>query len=478
MRSSIGLALAVAVGIGAAVASCGPKNNAGHGGSNGNGDGGTVGGGNGDGGGGNGACVGLQCQQMSCPGGGTTTLTGKVYAPNGTLPLYNAIVYIPNATPMPFPEGVTCDRCSGSVSGDPVVQTLTDATGSFTLTNVPVGANIPLVIQLGKWRRQVTIPSVPGCTSTPLDAGMTRLPKDHTEGDIPKMAIVTGSADPLECLLLKIGISPTEIQEPAANTRIAFFKGDHSPGTTMSGNTPKGTTLYGNMATLMQYDVVMLPCEGSQYDQSAGRDNISSYLNAGGRVFTTHYSYDWLTYASSPFNKITKTPAGSGLWKVGQPDYYDDTIVAPLVTSFPKGMAFAQWLTAAGAMSPMGMLNIVQGRHDITDVDPKYAQDWIDYDFSTPPTGVTNKNGGPGVMHLTFNTPLDAQPDDMGVPQYCGRAVFSDFHVTADALDGKGTTFPTNCKSQDPLTDQEKALAFMLFDLSSCVQSDQMPPIP
>jgi hypothetical protein len=65
----------------------------------------------------------------------------------------------------------------------------------------------------------------------------------------------------------------------------------------------------------------------------------------------------------------------------------------------------------------------------------------------------------------------------MGAPLYCGRAVFSDFHVTADALQGMKKTFPTDCKA-DPLTDQEKALAFMLFDLSSCVQSDQTNPIP
>src|SRR5689334_13818030 len=88
--------------------------NAGHGGGGGNGGGGpaptcTA----------NGAC------QVSCTGGGTTTLTGKVYAPNGTLPLYNAIVYVPSRTPDPVTAGATCDRCSGTVSGNPIVQTLT-----------------------------------------------------------------------------------------------------------------------------------------------------------------------------------------------------------------------------------------------------------------------------------------------------------------------------------------------------------------
>jgi len=54
------------------------------------------------------------------------------------------------STPTPFTDGVTCDRCSGSVSGNPIAITTTDASGSFTLTNVPVGANIPLVIQQKK----------------------------------------------------------------------------------------------------------------------------------------------------------------------------------------------------------------------------------------------------------------------------------------------------------------------------------------
>ncbi len=488
------LSLAVAsFGIGGMLLSCGPHNDSGHGGAGGTGGGGAGSSGGGSGGsdaGMNSGCVGLQCQQMDCPGGATTTLTGKVYAPNGTLPLFNAIVYVPNTTPAAFTDGVSCDRCNGEVSGDPVVQTLTDATGSFTLTNVPVGSNIPLVIQLGKWRRQTTIASVPACVSTALDASATSLPSKASLGDIPRIAIATGSADPMECLLLKVGIDPSEITPSSGSGRIHFYLGGTMPGTTMSGAVSESDAtngLFSSAQRLDTYDVVLLPCEGtadySGTNNDTMRGELVDYLNAGGRVFSTHYSYQWLTYASSPFNKITKTPAASGQWNVGQPDYYSDTdpkytLVAPLTTTFPKGLAFSQWLVAAGAMSPMGFLDIFQGRHDITDVDPTYAQDWITYDFATPPTGVPAVMSGPGVMHLTFNTPLDAPPDDMGQPQFCGRAVFSDFHVTNQAFIANPTgQFPSDCKMA-PMTDQEKALAFMLFDLSSCVQADQTPPIP
>ena len=81
---------------------------------------------------------------------------------------------------------------------------------------------------------------------------------------------------------------------------------------------------------------------------------------------------------------------------------------------------------------------------------------------------------------MTFNTPLDPPKDPMGNPLYCGRVVFSDFHVSAGALQAGQTTYPLQCKIppvQD-LSAQEKALAFMLFDLSNCVQKDTEPPIP
>ncbi len=426
-------------------------------------------------------CVGLACKvNRACAGGNKTTITGKVFAPNGTLPLYNAAVYVPIGNVDPIAAGVTCDRCDGKLPGNPVSFGATGPDGSFSIPDMPTGTDIPLVIQLGRWRRQVTIPAVADCAATAIPDTLTRLPRNKAEGDIPKMAIATGNADAFECLLLKVGIEPGEITAPSGTGRVHFFTATDNDGLDLMPAAPKATELYSSLANMLNYDVLLLPCEGAAYDKARAnnmslnpnpRDLLVQYVNAGGRVFATHYSYDWLTYQNSPFNKIAMPTAMNGQWPVGQEDDYNNTIVSQLVTTFPKGMDFAKWLIAAGATSAMNTLNIAEGRSDVIGVDPAYAQPWATYDFTPAPI-----NGKPAVMHFTFNTPLDAAKDAMGVPQYCGRVVFSDFHVTAGAKQMNQNVFPTACKS-DPMTDQEKALAFMLFDLSSCVQQDATPPI-
>jgi hypothetical protein len=453
----------------------------GAGGSGGSAGGGAGAGGSGGSGGANGSsgCVGLQCQQMSCPNGGDTTLTGKVFAPDGKTPLYNAIVYVPNSTPAPFTDGVTCDRCNGSVSGSPVVSAITDASGAFTLTNVPVGDKIPLVVQMGKWRKQSVI-SVPQCVSTPVAAANTSLPRNSTEGDMPRIALATGSADPFECLLLKVGIDPAEITIPNAQKpgRISFWKATTSAGTTMPGAVRADDATNGlfTAATMMKYDVIILPCEGTndyKNTTSAQQQLLVSYLNAGGRLFSTHYSYQWLTYPNSPFNAI-------GAWNVQAPGANPDAAHYPcgfdkqgnpistcnyqgsIDATFPKGMAFGQWMSNVAQITN-GQFEIVDPRTDLDSVDTNVAQRWMYH------------SGDNKVMHTTFNTPLMPGTDDMGQPQYCGRVVFSDFHVSANEVTGQ--TFPSACQS-GALTTQEKALVFMLFDLSSCVQSDKQPPVP
>ena len=253
----------------------------------------------------------LLCQQVhSCPGGGTTSISGIVYAPNGVDPLPNVLVYVPNGPVQAFTPGVTCDNCASSVSGNPLVSAVTDTAGHFSITGMPDGANIPLVIQTGRWRRQVTIASVGLCVDSNPDSGnntpaseLLRMPRNKGEGDIPHMAFVTGNVDGLECVMRKIGVDDAEFTKPTGTGRIHMYLGNDGAngdaGANAGAGTPGESTLWGNTMTLNAYDMVLFPCQGAEHDKTStarktGKDNIRKYADAGGRIFATHYSYVWL----------------------------------------------------------------------------------------------------------------------------------------------------------------------------------------
>ena len=406
------------------------------------------------------SCTNLCLQQVTCPNGGTTSVTGKVYAPNKVDPLPNAIVYVPNAPVTPFPAGVSCDNCANA-TGSPLVATTSGADGSFTLTNMPVGNQIPLVIQIGRWRRQVTIPVVQACTSTAVPSTLTRLPRNKGEGDIPKMAFVTGKVDAMECVWRKIGLSDSEFTNPSGTGRINFYAGGYAPGTYIgntggSGGTPWESSLLSSPSKLAQYDMVLFPCQGTQYHYSGGahqtyQNNLAAFANAGGRIFATHYSYIWL-YKD---NWTYFSPLSTALaWSINQTPPTPDPQTGHIDTSFPKGALLSQWLQVVGASSTPGQISINTLRRDFNGMNGQ-TQRWMS--INSPSAGIP--------QHVTFNTPLGAP-----AASQCGRVVFSDFHVEDST--NAAFAFPTEC-SNGAMTPQEKLLEFMLFDLASCVTPDQ-----
>ncbi len=211
-------------------------------------------------------CSGLQCQIQPClsAGGYTATkITGAVYDPAGKNPIPNVLVFIPNGTPTIPSDGVSCDACQ-SASGNPIVTAVTNYKGEFTLTGVPSGTNIPLVIQSGKWMRQLTIPSVTQCVTNTQTTGLNpgtspliRFPKNRSEGNIPRIAFVSGSADPFECVLSKMGMdvsaASSEVGVPVVGgainpDRIHYYNSPNSAGqdlaSALGGGAPSATTLY------------------------------------------------------------------------------------------------------------------------------------------------------------------------------------------------------------------------------------------
>jgi hypothetical protein len=401
----------------------------------------------------------------------TTTISGVVYAPElkSPDPLYNALVYIPNSPGGaldPFPQGVRCDACSAEVSGQPLVSTVSAPDGSFALTGAPAGSQIPIVLQLGRWRREVFV-NVSPCVDNALTPDQTRMPRKQGEtspyDNIPLTAISTGDVDALECVLRKMGIDDSQFGNPTSpayksgGPRIQLYVGNPSSsslasgGAAYDGSTPTEASLYKSAATLEQYDQVLLACQGGADTRTrAELANMQTYANAGGRVYATHYSYDWI-FTNTPWSETAD-------WS--NPDTGNDptSSVAYVDQSTADGKALSAWLLAAKATTTPGQAQLTNSRHDFSPPFAHGGEQWL---YSMTPDSDTP-------LHYTFNTPIDAATP-------CGRVLYSDFHVNESSANG--TVFPDECEGTT-LSAQEKVLEFMIFGLASCVQVVPPPPPP
>jgi hypothetical protein len=450
---------------------------------------------------------GWNCKIAQCDGGTKTTVTAKVYDPAGKVPLYDVAVYVPNTDVDPISTGPTCDTCATPASGQPVASALTDATGQFVMQDVPVGTNVPLVIQIGKWRRQVTLPEVKACQDNPFDDPSTfRLPANQSEGNLPRIALAVGGADSLECLLRRIGISDSEFTEPTGSGRVNLYENDiygtasvdTAPSAYASGGTfPAFSRLFDSVNAvadggledagidpLASYDIVIVSCQGSQEAgravTSADKEGLKAFVDSGGRAFLSHYNYSWLRgglivddkdvqpsaegsaidlqtkYTQTPFppvavwedpTALTYAPGGDGTYQV-------DTI-------FPKGSAMASWLFNVGASTTQGSIDLVNVKNPATSVVASVGERWI----------YQNSMGTP---YISANTPIEEAADPS---VQCGRVVETGIHVATAAGDTIGPPFPSGCVSA-ALTNQEKAMEFLFFDLSSCVTTQNESPTP
>jgi hypothetical protein len=418
------------------------------------------------------ACVdgkGLACAVNKACGSSPTTLTGKVYDPAGINPLYDVAVFIPNdVTTLPaIASGTnTCNTCDVPL-GDYVVATTTDATGAFTLTGVPTGNAVPVVVQIGKWRRVVTVDTA-DCQSTAVSKGTLRLPRNMTEGNLPRMALLTGGFDNLGCFLKKIGIDAKEYSSPHGGGRLDIYQGLNTPLGVPLGNGPglsNGTAgdcttascpLWASKPSLEYYDLVLLACEGDEANQTkpaAAKQAMHDWLDEGGKVFATHFHYTWFKNSPSADFQGVATWLGSSAG-TGMGDYAIDT-------SFAKGQTLHDWLSGIGALSANGTIALNGVATSVSTVKAPTNR-WI-YDKASNDT-----------TYLSFGTPVGGISASMGETtndKYCGKAVFSDLHAGgAPSGDVPGACTDTT------MTPQEEALEFLFFDLSACVQDDSQPP--
>jgi hypothetical protein len=488
--------------------------------------------------------AGLKCNLDTCDGGVLATLKGRVYDPAGPPPgngnpVYNVVVYVPNSTPSPIAHGnPACVSCSSLYTGDPIVSTTTDTDGNFVLTGVPVppapNNNVPVVIQIGKWRRQMIWPNVKPCatnTASGATAQLLKLPGIETTtpptvagatlDDLPEIAVSTGAADSMECLFQRIGFAPGEYVPGwnGGHGHIHIFQGTpitpslasadniRNPATTAPPAPRSPTNLWDTNADMNNYDIVVLSCEGVE-TANAVPQNLEDFAYAGGRVFASHFQYSWFSgpietgqsYAPpADWNSLATWHENSNAIFVSTDEYLEyNYLNANIVQSLADGgTPMKDWLGNVGALggnAPPGELSLVQPRFnaEITATANPNSVNWIAPDNGPYWYEDDQDGGGPvplpsdATQYFSFNTPINGTGNP-AVP-YCGRVVFSDLHVGSAANDYVGmTTFddggdvpivPDGCATGS-LTPQEKVLEYMLLDLASCPSSDtNLPTAP
>jgi hypothetical protein len=318
------------------------------------------------------------------------------------------------------------------------------------------------------------------------------LPKTETEtkfSNIPSIAISTGGADTLECIMARIGVNESEYTgSPTATTgHIHIFQGSGGNDTTSPAGPSSPTSLWNTDSDIERFDVVMLSCEGGE-TTDPNSQVLADYVNAGGRVFASHYHYAFFfddqtnTNATQFPNVADWSLAYQGALGFGS-DSYLENIAAKIETTlasgaaFPEGQALDTFLQNVGALvgPPAGELEIPSGagRYDAVVGSTNVSTVWASADTAT--TG-----GQPGSsQYFSFDMPFNAPLDDAGVPGYCGRVVYSDLHVGAASNDYTNVdTVPTGCSYPQTLAPDEDAIEFILFDLSSCVTPVTSIPQP
>jgi hypothetical protein len=380
-----------------------------------------------------------------CNDGKGTTVSGRVLAPNGELPVPGAHVYVSSTTADPPPAGAGCFRCASSLSGEPAALTTTDSEGRFQLLDVPAGETLQLVVQTGKWQRVATLAGVVACQDNPVAEADVRLPTKSSEGNLPSIALVSGGEDTLECLLRKLGIDDSEFGYAGSIERVQLYSAKGGMTALSSpkegdGTLASATSLWGSVENLSAFDLVILGSEASENaadKPEAALAALHQYVSNGGRVLLQRFQ--------SYFVKAGPAEL-SGLASFGALADLAEPFAADVDVTSPRGKSMADWLSVVGATDQQGKLSLNEGQTRVESVQ------------------------APAVRLLFGTAPATVQAFSVDLPHADGKASCGRLTAT-DLLTAAGDTiadFPNGCSSTT-LSPQEKALGYLLFDAGACL---------
>jgi hypothetical protein len=378
-------------------------------------------------------------------------LSGTVYAPEGTIPISGALVYVSLVPPPAIPDGVFCDRCVHLPDGTPYTTTRPD--GSFELA---VGSGSAyLVVQKGAFRRVRKLDINPGQQVVPKN--LTTMPPimDKANGDdVPKMAVILGAWDPIEVVLARMGLQAVitkalgKAQVLSKDATGFAIYGLHGLGE--KSPHPPPLTLLTDPKEISKYHIVFIPCSGGTNlggeDPSAPkctgvfnsdprvRTNLTSFVAQGGRIYASDWSYEYVRQLFPGF--VSFRGATSTIGSACQAGGGEQSVTQ-------RDTGLGDWLTAQG-----------RGLSSVKDA-------WMNIDGVHAVMG-TDADGKPATVTPKVWVEAERDPAATSFHHGCGRVLYSTYH-----------TQPTS-ETNAPLEPQALALLYLILEVGVCID----PMIP
>lgn len=368
------------------------------------------------------------------PASAIAQLKGRVYAPEGTIPIAGALVYLSPTPPPDIPDGAYCDRCVELDKS--IAYTFTAPSGQFVLGARRTGDQY-LVVQKGQFRRVRSINVVEG----PQDVA-----KEHTTfpnktskayGDtIPKMAILPFQWDGIDVLLAKLGLGSITKD---------LFGVDQVDKSKYHGfdyiDNFAATKFVEDAKEMSKYHIIFKPCADSEQttcktyspaDKAPVQKALQEYVKGGGKFYATDYSYEyvrrvWPEYINWMGEKKETGSACNGGGVDGPAEVPD-----PGLGTWLEAMGHSEW-DIHGSWTGISKVNAV----NTLDVDGNPAT-------ITPKVWVKSKTTG--------------KPATVSFESGCGRVLFSSYHAEV---------------KEKEAVPQEMALLYVLLEVGVCVA----PPV-
>lgn len=227
-------------------------------------------------------------------GGGAGVINGKVYAQNGIDPVAGALVYVPTDGNSAGSENVVAN---GAAPSDPhLAYAYSLADGSFSLTGVPLGAQLVIIIK-GAFHKFVNLTVAAGANN--LAAGDTTLPiTGGTGGSAPQIAVVTGNYDHIQNVLAKMGLGDVDANGELVPDSEHFLLVDGDNSLADSPSHPNFDTFFASAANLAPYGIIFINC-GNNFEDwffatPAAVAALKNWVEGGGRLYCSDWSYDFV----------------------------------------------------------------------------------------------------------------------------------------------------------------------------------------